>query len=1382
MSRCTDKGLKAIVTVLILTLCSTVWVSCFLDKPTAPGQDLASLEFSISGDSVVLLGGMLQLTPEMPVGSGRGPSQVTWTSSDTTIAAVDSLGVVTGVAIGSTEITASVIAPDIVTEVVRSLDVEVVYAAIGIEPIDSLTGLGETRILEVHGLALDESRHAELPAVFSCPDSDVAVVTPSGVLTARGNGIATVTATYGEYTTNVAITVRQVAKRLSFAVPRIDLPELNHDTTIAVDVHDTRDSVIVSPSLVWSSSDTTAITVTGSGVIRAISSNPAYVMARSDTVEAQLPVAVEQGVTALLIHEGDNQIVAVGTAVAVAPAVIALDDGGNPMGGVWVTFEITSGGGQITGATQLTNAQGIARVGSWTLGTNAGANSITATAEGRTNTINATAIPGPLSLLVSHTVVSSDTIGIGDDALLTLYATDEYDNLISNGSFNVLFAATGGTSTGLIGGATDNADGTYTATFTGVTAGTATLINTSIDGAAVMSPRPTITVAALPAELIMIAGDNQTAAAGATLPIDPAVQVNDGAGNPIQGVVVTFSVAQGGGTITDSVHTTDEKGSATLGSWTVGTVAGPNALTVVGGGLSTGASATAVAGPADPAMSLVTISQDTVAAGSGATFSIELRDAYGNSHTSGGAVVTFSLASGSSNGSIGAVTDNNDGMYDAPFTGERAGTPARVDATIDGSAVTSTRPSVTVVAGPVESVTPQAGDNQTTTVGVRVPLPPAVTVLDSYGNPVPAATVSFTPSGGGTAIGSPVTTDSAGVAALIGWALGTTAGPYSLTASVSGQQHVFAATATVPAVLDTVVPGNLLLGTGPSRVAVSEISDLAYVTNRSSDYVTVIDVLGDSALSTITVGGKPVGVAVHAVTDRVYVSSEVTNVLTVIDGGTHAIITAVALGETPAGVAIDENQDLVYVALPGSNRLFVIDAATNTVTDTIAVGANPQWLAADAANKRLWVSNTNDGTVTVIESDKAMVRTTIDVGVAPHGIAAVPGEKRAVVATRDAVIEIDENTVKETYALPAGAYRGIAMGTNIYIADSSTSQLLTMNRASGTVISALPVGDGAMGVGLHSGTGRVYAASSLDNSVTVVRNDILATVIARVGGQRGLVVHEGLNYVFVANGISDNVSVIDATTHAVVGAAISVGSSPWDIAASEAANKVWVANSGDNTVSVIDASTRSVIGTIGVGTAPRGVAVNQSTGRVYVANYDDNTVSVIEGATNVVVATVAVGANPTAVVVDTMANLIYVSHENDDVSVIDGTTNAVTGSIGPLGGNPSDIGWNGVTGKLYVPNNISPGTIWTIDATTSSVTGSSAVVGIPAVVCVDAARDLVMVPSSTAIQYVNGTTGSVVYTMFVATTSLGVDLNRNTNKVFLADRAANVNGIIILQN
>ena len=47
-----------------------------------------------------------------------------------------------------------------------------------------------------------------------------------------------------------------------------------------------------------------------------------------------------------------------------------------------VTFAVASGGGSVTGLTAMTNASGIATVGRWTLGTSAGANSLTATSAG----------------------------------------------------------------------------------------------------------------------------------------------------------------------------------------------------------------------------------------------------------------------------------------------------------------------------------------------------------------------------------------------------------------------------------------------------------------------------------------------------------------------------------------------------------------------------------------------------------------------------------------------------------------------------------------------------------------------------------------------------------------------------------------------------------------------------------------------------------------------------------------------------------------------------------------------------------------------------------------------------------------------------------------
>ncbi|MEP7177314.1 MAG: Ig-like domain-containing protein [Gemmatimonadales bacterium] len=78
--------------------------------------------------------------------------------------------------------------------------------------------------------------------------------------------------------------------------------------------------------------------------------------------------------------EGDKQSAPAGSAVPVRPAVRVLDAQGNAMSGFAITFVVTAGGGSVSGGAQTTNAEGIARVGSWTLGSSAGTNTLEARA------------------------------------------------------------------------------------------------------------------------------------------------------------------------------------------------------------------------------------------------------------------------------------------------------------------------------------------------------------------------------------------------------------------------------------------------------------------------------------------------------------------------------------------------------------------------------------------------------------------------------------------------------------------------------------------------------------------------------------------------------------------------------------------------------------------------------------------------------------------------------------------------------------------------------------------------------------------------------------------------------------------------------------------
>lgn len=88
------------------------------------------------------------------------------------------------------------------------------------------------------------------------------------------------------------------------------------------------------------------------------------------------------GASAAAKQAGDNQTANTRAAVAVRPAVKVNDQYGNPVTGAQVTFAVTGGGGTVTGGTQATGADGVATVGSWTLGPTAGANQLTATVAG----------------------------------------------------------------------------------------------------------------------------------------------------------------------------------------------------------------------------------------------------------------------------------------------------------------------------------------------------------------------------------------------------------------------------------------------------------------------------------------------------------------------------------------------------------------------------------------------------------------------------------------------------------------------------------------------------------------------------------------------------------------------------------------------------------------------------------------------------------------------------------------------------------------------------------------------------------------------------------------------------------------------------------------
>lgn len=80
--------------------------------------------------------------------------------------------------------------------------------------------------------------------------------------------------------------------------------------------------------------------------------------------------------------EGREQTAPVGEAVAVQPAVRAVDKDGRGVPGLMVTFRVIDGGGAVTGEVATTNQEGVARLGGWVLGPVPGLNRVAARTPG----------------------------------------------------------------------------------------------------------------------------------------------------------------------------------------------------------------------------------------------------------------------------------------------------------------------------------------------------------------------------------------------------------------------------------------------------------------------------------------------------------------------------------------------------------------------------------------------------------------------------------------------------------------------------------------------------------------------------------------------------------------------------------------------------------------------------------------------------------------------------------------------------------------------------------------------------------------------------------------------------------------------------------------
>ncbi|MEW5928542.1 MAG: invasin domain 3-containing protein [Gemmatimonadota bacterium] len=657
----------------------------------------------------------------------------------------------------------------------------------------------------------------------------------------------------------------------------------------------------------------------------------------------------------LAVNAGSGQTAAAGTAVATAPSVVVRDGSNNPVAGVSVSFAVATGGGSVAGGTATTDASGIATVGSWTLGTTAGSNTLTASAGGLTPvTFTATATAGAATQLVLTAQPSATAqSGIAFGAQPSLQLRDAYGNDAAQAGVSVTAAiASGG---GTLGGTgTVSTDAAGRASFAGLsisgTVGDRTLSFSA--GGVTGATSSTISVTAGAAsQLVITRQPSSTVQNGSFLGMAPILRLRDASGNDVAqaGVSVTVAIASGGPVLSGTtVQSTDAAGQVVFGGLVITGAAGDRTLGFSAAGLA-GATSSAITVTPGPAASLAVSAGDgqTATAGSAVATapSVLVRDVSNNPVP--GVSVTFAVASGGGSVTGGTATTDAGGIVTVGSW--TLGTAAGANTlTASSGGLTPATFTATGVAGPAAAISIQSGDGGTATVASTRTL--EARVVDANGNPVAGHTVSWAAATGGGSVSAPTSTTSAAGVASVGWTLGTAAGAQTATATstdLTGSPLTFTATTTAAAA-----------AAGSSTLAASPASITADGTSASTLTVQLRD---------------PYGNAVGASAGTVVLSATSGTLSAVTDNGNGtytATLTApttvgsATVGGTLDGGALAGTATVAFV--PGAAARYTVtpSAATATAGSTVTVTAqlvDANGNAVPAAGRTVTWSSANGG-------------------------------------------------------------------------------------------------------------------------------------------------------------------------------------------------------------------------------------------------------------------------------------------------------------------------------------------------------------------------------------------------------------------------------------
>jgi hypothetical protein len=478
-------------------------------------------------------------------------------------------------------------------------------AWVGLRPgADTATSLSDT----VHFAATVTDRNGSILVgarpTWTTGDPNVATVLQDGSVIARGPGKTMVSVVVGKLVAHSTVVVRQ-------RVANVDVGRASGDSVILLPegaemqlrarAMDARGYPIAGLEPTWHIDDSSVAALDSNGLLTAKSAGRTMIGAKIDGVADRTSVSVVTPASAIALVAGINQRALAGKTLPQSVVVRATNRHSTAASGKKITFRLAEGQGSVEPASAVTDADGRARA-TWTLGDDPGRQTLFATVE---NVDSALAIVAEADPIASNTRVTplverlSGLAGAQLSDSVAVRVTDSSGRSLPD--VPVRWTPIDGGSVEVASARTDSL-GVASARWTlAKKTGTQRLRAQVGVGPGLGIPPVTVNAMALagaPASIVVSAGDNQRAPAGAELQKALVFRVLDANGSGVTAAAVTLSPS--GGTLSDTALITDSLGVART-RWTMGHSAGDYSLGVHVEGVKQLLKVIARATPAPPA-------------------------------------------------------------------------------------------------------------------------------------------------------------------------------------------------------------------------------------------------------------------------------------------------------------------------------------------------------------------------------------------------------------------------------------------------------------------------------------------------------------------------------------------------------------------------------------------------------------------------------------------------------------------------------------------------------------------------------------------------------------------------------------------------------------